>query len=345
MAFCRECGHPIIEGAKYCTKCGAALFANDPCENSGRKQEYEGTIYKCPNCGETLGSFTRNCPSCGFELRGIKHDSAVREFTRKLEAIEANREYESPAFAREARKSDRVSKTDEQKISLIQSFAIPNTKEDMLEFMILATSNYNYGAVSTFESGPSKTTQLLNDAWLSKINQIYEKARISYGSESDFYQIRDLYERCLANIKKGKQKGRASYWKFWLIWLCVMGCCVATIWLGANSLVKREMEKIENIKQNAAEALEKGDYKRALLTVESLDYEELTEENGRSWKLDQELLIEEIIDEAEKHGVHLERTQDKSSSQESSSSSEMGTKETIIENFKQGIEILKGADE
>ena len=33
----------------------------------------------------------------------------------------------------------------------------------------------------------------LNDAWVAKVKQVFDKARRSYGDESDFNQIEELY--------------------------------------------------------------------------------------------------------------------------------------------------------
>ena len=131
MSYCRNCGTQLIDGAKFCQKCGCSVTS----ENTGytqRKQEFAGKLYKCPHCGEVLKSFELNCPACGYELRGARASSVVKEFALKLEVIESRREYEKPRglFAA-AEAQQRVSKTDEQKISLIKSFSVPNTKEDI----------------------------------------------------------------------------------------------------------------------------------------------------------------------------------------------------------------------
>lgn len=132
-----------MDGAKFCQKCGCPTQANHKTYTQ-RQQEFAGKVYKCPNCGEVLKSFEVKCPACGCELRGAKASSAVKEFALKLEAIESRREYEPPrGFFRTLTTNEQLSKTDEQKVSLIKSFSVPNTTEDMLEFMILATSNVN----------------------------------------------------------------------------------------------------------------------------------------------------------------------------------------------------------
>lgn len=177
MSYCRNCGTQLIDGAKFCQKCGCSVTS----ENTGytqRKQEFAGKLYKCPHCGEVLKSFELNCPACGYELRGARASSVVKEFALKLEVIESRREYEKPRglFAA-AEAQQRVSKTDEQKISLIKSFSVPNTKEDMLEFMILATSSMNMRTYDSTNTNVSKSEKEINAAWFSKVQQVYEKAK------------------------------------------------------------------------------------------------------------------------------------------------------------------------
>lgn len=110
----------------------------------------------------------------------------MREFALKLEAIESKREYEKPyGFFASAGAQQRVSKTDEQKISLIKSFSVPNSKEDMLEFMILATSNMNMLVYDSFASTSlSKGEREINAAWFAKVQQVYEKAKRSHSMDS-----------------------------------------------------------------------------------------------------------------------------------------------------------------
>lgn len=91
MAYCVQCGAQLVEGAKFCQKCGSSVHGGNT-YSSQRQQEFAGKVYKCPQCGEVINSFVMNCPSCGYELRGKKASSAVKEFALKLEAIESKRE-------------------------------------------------------------------------------------------------------------------------------------------------------------------------------------------------------------------------------------------------------------
>lgn len=309
MAFCVNCGKEISADAKFCPECGTSVGTYRS-GSSRREHTYEGKVYKCPSCGEILNSFTMNCPSCGYELRGKKASSAVKEFALKLEAIEAKREYEKPRgifAALEAQQ--RVAKADEQKISLIKSFSVPNTKEDMLEFMILATSSMNMRAYDSSNTNISKSEKEINAAWFSKVQQVYEKARRSYSSDNTFSEIKELYDKCNTEIKKSKKKGIIK-WSLMFGWMPVL-FSVLFIWAGIYAPIseKKEVARLESIVAEIETQLDNGEYKYALMNADTLVYVGTirNEEQERQWEIKREYWIDTIIDEAAENGIHLER--------------------------------------
>ncbi|MBE5865607.1 MAG: zinc ribbon domain-containing protein [Lachnospiraceae bacterium] len=167
MAFCTNCGEQLKDGAKFCAGCGTAIDGVGATA-SQRKMTYDGELHKCPNCGELLKSFVTNCPSCGYELRSVKVNSPVNELAQKVE---------------EAVSVD-------EKIELITNFYVPNTKEDIFDFFILAVSNLE------------DTNYDTDDAWQAKLEQTYHKARISFGNSPEFEYIEKLYGKTCAKISK-----------------------------------------------------------------------------------------------------------------------------------------------
>ena len=312
MAFCINCGKEIASDAKFCPECGTPSGTYRK-KSTQREYTYEGKVYKCPSCGEILNSFTMHCPSCGYELRGKKVSTAVKEFALKLEAIEAKREYEKPRglfAALEAQQ--RVAKADEQKISLIKSFSVPNTKEDMLEFMILATSSMNMKAYDSSDTTVSKSEKEINAAWFSKVQQVYEKAKRSYSSDNTFSEIRELYEKCNNEIKKSKKKGIIK-WCLLFGWMPVL-FAVIFIWIGIYSPIdeKKEIARLDAIVEEIENQLEDGQYKYALMNADGLVYSGSirNDEQSRKWEITREYWIDEIIAEAAENGVILERPEE-----------------------------------
>lgn len=357
MNYCKKCGIQLVDGAKFCQKCGCPT-KGDGETYTQRQQEFAGKVYKCPNCGEVLKSFEVKCPACGCELRGAKAFSAVKEFALKLEAIESRREYEPPkGFFKSSAANEQISKTDEQKISLIKNFSVPNTTEDMLEFMILATSNINVDIYNSSKCLP-KGEAALSNAWAAKIEQVYEKGRISHGDEDTFQQIQLLYDKFNLRAKESKRKGIIS-WAWMPITIIVSLALIVALSVISNvrapGAAREEIARLEAIEQEATQALENGEYKRALLTAEGLEYKPSVkgdveglgryDDLVRQWDITQELLIDKILEEAAAHGVNLDYDPPADESEEPDNSAEPsdGNSTGLVGGFVDGF--VKGYHE
>lgn len=185
MAFCTNCGQQVADGAKFCANCGTPTMQNNA--NTERKTVFDGEIHKCPHCGEVLKAFETICPTCKFEIRGAKGSNAVKDLAEKLENASSEK----------------------QRIIIIKNFPIPNTKEDIFEFMLLASSNFDasYYATHLHEED-------ISDAWLTKIEQCYQKAKLAFGSHSDFERIESVYlkikNECAEKESKIKHEQKAQ---------------------------------------------------------------------------------------------------------------------------------------
>ncbi len=164
MAFCSECGNKLSDGARFCANCGKKI---EPTTYQ-REIMYEGKIHKCPLCGEVANSFTTICPTCGYEFRSLNQKSLVKELAERIEQETSLN----------------------KKIELITNFYVPNTREDIFDFFILAVSNLQDTVYDT------------DDAWRAKLEQTYHKARIAFGNSEEFAYLEVLYNKTSEKVKK-----------------------------------------------------------------------------------------------------------------------------------------------
>lgn len=209
-----NCGKSYDKSAKFCPGCNAPVEEN----GNQRKQQYAGEIRKCPKCGCELPSFTAICPSCGFELYNTRVSNAVQKLANDIAKISHSRE------ALEDESS--ISIIDKTIANIIRNFPIPNNREDIIEFMILASSNIDENIF--YDSSQKEITT----AWIAKFEQAYQKAQFTLKDNPDFQQIKSIYDKKKKEIRKSKAKfarrktayvlGRIFYKReVWLVLLAV----------------------------------------------------------------------------------------------------------------------------
>lgn len=161
--------------------------SSDDKNDTKRRSVYDGEIHKCPNCGEAIAAYDTICKTCGYEIRGRKTASVVHELTVKLEQTD------------DAQKKDEI----------IRTFYIPNTREDIYEFFILALSQVKIGGMNT-------------NAWMVKLEQAYQKAELSFFGTEEFERLKLMYEKAKRLNKKNSTlsflQGMGKYFKSGYAW-------------------------------------------------------------------------------------------------------------------------------
>ena len=179
----------------------------------------------CPQCGKQVPPLTLKC-ECGYEFTNAKRSYSMQILSERLNAISLTddelKEIEKAAPAVKAgKRSDfLVSK----QINMITTFPVPNTKEDIIDFLSTSISlankeigfldkKKNYFIVVVladiiipvfgwlfgliFMMAKSFSEEKLKQAWRAKSEQVLIKGR-SLRGDSEFTQQLDYYENLLS---------------------------------------------------------------------------------------------------------------------------------------------------
>lgn len=306
MAFCQNCGAKLQTGARFCSACGVAVGDID--NENERKEVFEGGIHKCPNCGERLKAFEPVCPTCGYQLRSAgKQSGLMKKFSERITKF--------------------TSYFDEA--DYIRSFAVPNTIEDIMEFLILATENIeNPSAFTSSYRGRRDRA----DAWISKSEQVYEKANLTFGNLPQFKSVERIYKKAR---RKARRSNFARGFKSFLSWcweLCyehgeiALGVFLMLLFLGIgasfiisasikhNASVKKETQRLEIIYKDVLDLIDKEDYEAAKIktnliewgvSTKGWDNNDTGKEQTRIWKNKKESLLK-MIDDSQAAGKKQE---------------------------------------
>jgi hypothetical protein len=156
-------------------------------QSSAPKSDKYGDAKKCPACGAIAESFQTSCSDCSHEFSNIAANVSIGKLFEMLNEVESKRKQESDggffgSFSKKLSETytnnlDAISKS---KIEIIKNFPIPTTKNDILEFLILALPNAKKaGSIWTANQPEVKVHNEFVPVWKSKCEQIIMKAKFS----------------------------------------------------------------------------------------------------------------------------------------------------------------------
>ena len=86
----------------------------------------------CPNCGKQVPPLTLKC-DCGYEFTNNHQISSVKILSEKIEKI-----LEKPLPNDDVEREEAIKNRDQQIREIISVFPVPNSKEDIIEFLSLS---------------------------------------------------------------------------------------------------------------------------------------------------------------------------------------------------------------
>ena len=162
-----------------------------PPTTAAPKSNKFGDVKRCPACGAIVTSFSAKCGDCGHEFSIVESNVSINKLFEKINEIESNKREEStssnPFKALGRAMSDSfqtgADKTSSRIMATIQNFPVPNTKEDLLEFLSLAfpLASKKITAIPGFGKSAIeiKNEKEMRNVWKNKCEQLIIKARFS----------------------------------------------------------------------------------------------------------------------------------------------------------------------
>lgn len=274
-----------------------------------RTQEFVGTIRKCPNCGAELPGMVAICPQCGHEITGVGANVSVREF-----------------FDNYQKEIDTI-----RKIDMINNYPIPNVKEDLIEFALIASQqlkaelnartnrisfmNSNFDGKRKVIGNPfsKKYHENFNDvntyaedflsAWEAKLDQVRLKAEIVLASDSSaLFQINKIFsDVSKLKTKFENKKERIKKLNIAIIVIIVVATLVLSIFLVtvAEKPAKNETARLEALQKEILMDIKNNDYDMAELKLSELRWSiypdgSTYKSEVQSWNQKRELLQNQI---------------------------------------------------
>ena len=245
---------------------------------SAPKSEKYGDVRKCPACGAIVPSMAAKCPECGYEFTNVEANSSTRLLMQKIDEIQA--QY-AELTANVDNKDESAIRTrgyqvkrqlNDRTAQLIQNFPIPNTREDLIEFLTLCIGNSKADSVMLDGNDP------VTPAWRKKLQQVIAKVKVALPNDQQAQEHIDEYEGKRENSKKKGKKIAIG-----IVVLIVIALLIAF-------LVPKEMspkEQVKALSEQVVEMVNKGDLDGAKTSLNNVTVPEEFQKEGTAYITEQ----------------------------------------------------------
>lgn len=133
---------------------------------SAPKSDKYGDVRKCPVCGALVPALAVSCSECGYEFTGIEASSSAQKLARLISDIRAG------ANKRNSNGLKEQLKLDNEIESVVNTFPVPNTKNDLFDLMMF----------------------LKNRGYYAKFEECLDRAKYLYPNDTLFVKIEDEHK-------------------------------------------------------------------------------------------------------------------------------------------------------
>lgn len=160
------------------------------------ENEKRGNVVKCPNCGAPVVSGSAVCSECGYTFSNVKVNSSIEKLAEKIDAIEKSLGNESLKGQLFGGLSQNGSRKAQAIASAIKNFPVPNTREDLLEFLsAMSAKGSKFG-----DMGDSADQVVVKKAYYAKFVECTKKAKANFASDSAFLPYFEEYNKKLWQV-------------------------------------------------------------------------------------------------------------------------------------------------
>lgn len=162
-----------------------------------------GELQHCPQCGAVVPASASVCPKCGYEFSEISANSS----SVLLATMLAELEY------------------DEDKCQAIETFPLPNSKADLLEF------------ATALKPRIKKLDNPLSEAYMTKYQELIEKIKVSFPNDPQLKRFADEFDALYASIEQQKGKQARKNWLTEHMKLLVTAACIVVALIVGGGLL------------------------------------------------------------------------------------------------------------
>lgn len=133
-------------------------------------KEKIGNIVTCPNCGAQIPGGAAKCPECGFEFRNTDANRSAQRFCDGLQSASDKKMY-------------------------ISTFPVPNTADDLLEFLSLVQGKARKHKLAMFNEESLSSESILEQAYWELYGNCINKAKFNFANDPRFIPYFEDYEK------------------------------------------------------------------------------------------------------------------------------------------------------
>jgi len=144
-------------------------------------KEKIGNIKTCPACGSNIKSMKLTCEDCGHEFANIEANKSITNLLNRINSLHKEPNEKENLF-------------NQRKAEVINNTAIPNSKEDLIEFLTICSSQ---SGVAFTKRGYSKVLS----AWSRKGFEALNKGKLLFKDDSSNMKLILEFEKKLKTAR------------------------------------------------------------------------------------------------------------------------------------------------